>query len=139
MSADIGWDASFGVEGATPGTYVAVAGVRSISPPGATRETVDVTTLKSPGKWREFIAGLKEGGDCSLGLVYSPSASDPLFTAFNSDGGNYQITFPNGVMLRFAGIPTEWAVGELTPEGEMTASATFKQTGPATLHAAAGG
>lgn len=135
-NANIGWGASFGIEGGTPGTYVKLAEVKAITPPGATRNTVDATHLESPDKWMEYIAGMKDTGEASITLNYVPSATDALFAAFNDETGNYEVTFPNGVMLRFGGIVTGWTPPELTPEGVMEATITIKPTGAPTLHAA---
>lgn len=135
--ADIGWDAVFGIEGGTPGTYVAVAEVTAITPPGMTRDAVEVTHLKSSNRYKEFIPGLKDGGEASITLNYDPSATDALVTAFEAEAGNYQITFPDGIRMQFAGFFTAYTIGELTPNGQMTASATMKVTGKATFAAAA--
>lgn len=137
-NADIGYNASFGIEGSTAGTYVDVAEVVSITPPGVTREAVEATHLKSPDRYKEFIAGLKETGEASITLNFVPAASDDVFTAFEAEEGKYQITFPNGVMLRFDGFFTAYNPPELTPEGKMEATATIKATGKPTLHAAVG-
>lgn len=136
--ADIGFNASFGIEGSTPGTYVEVAEVVGVTPPGVTREAVEATHLKSPDRYKEFIAGLKEAGEASLTLNFVPSATDALYTAFDDPDGKYQITFPNGVMLRFDGFFTAYNPPELTPGGKMEANATIKATGKPTLHAGAG-
>ena len=138
-NADIGYNAAFGVEGETAETYVDIAEVVSITPPGVTREAVEATHLKSPDRYKEFIAGLKEAGEASLTLNFVPSASDAVFEAFDAASGKYQITFPNGVMMRFDGFFTAYNPPELTAEGKMEASATIKATGKPTLHAASGG
>lgn len=135
-AADIGYNTRFGIEGLTPGTYVNVAEVVSIAPPNVTRDTVEATHLQSPNSWKEYIAGLKDAGEASFTLNYVPSATEAMLAAFDAERGNYQITFPNGVMLRFAGIFTSYSRGELTPEGKMEASVTIKATGAVTMHAA---
>jgi predicted secreted protein len=138
-NADIGHGALFGIEGSTPGTYVTAAEVVAITPPGMTRDSVEVTHLTSPGKWKEYIAGLKDAGEASFTFNFVPSATDTVFAAFNADKGKYQITFPNGVMLRFPGFFTGYTPPELGAGEKMEASASIKATGPVTLHAPAGG
>ena len=138
-AADIGYDSAFGIEGETAGTYVAVAEVVGITPPGVSRDAVDATHLKSPDAYKEFIAGLKESGEASITLNFVPSSTDALYTAFDAKTGNYEITFPNGVMMRFSGFFTAYNPPELTAEGKMEATATIKATGKPTLHAASGG
>lgn len=134
--ADIGYGASFGIEGATPGSYVAVAEVVSITPPGATREAVEATHLNSDDETKEFIAGLAEWGDASITVNYLPSASDALMTAFTGKTDKFQITFPSGVKMQFAGIVTGYEIGEVVANDKMTATFTVKCSGKATLVAA---
>ena len=134
-SATIGYTSTFGIEGGTPGVYVPVAEVVSITPPGWTREAIDVTHLASDDGYKEFIAGMKEAGDASLTLNFVPSATDVLVTAFAASTGNYQIIFPNGVQLDFAGIVTQYEIGELSNE-KMSATLTIKASGAPALVAA---
>lgn len=134
-AADIGYDASFGIEGSVADTYEDVAEVVSITPPGMTRESVEATHLKSPDQFKEFIAGMMEGGEASLTLNFIPSATDVLYTAFSAKTGKYQITFPNGVMMRFKGFFTAYNPPELSGE-KMEATATVRCSGKPTLHAA---
>lgn len=131
--ADIGYGASFGIEGSTPGTYVAVAEVVSVTPPGASREAVDVTHLNSDNETKEFIAGMAEWGDASITVNYLPSATDALMTAFTAKTDKFQITFPSGVKMRFAGIVTGYEIGEIVVDDKMSATFTVKCSGAATL------
>jgi predicted secreted protein len=135
-TADIGYDSEFAIESGTPGTYTKVAGVVAITPPGMARDSVEVTHLESPNSWKEFIAGLKDGGEASITFNFVPSATDAMLTAFNAESGGYQITFPNGVRLQFDGFCTAYNPPELTPGGVMQATATFKCSGAVTMAAA---
>lgn len=135
--SDIGYDSEFAIEGTPPGTYVKLALVAAITPPGMTRDAVENTHLESPDEWKQYIPGLKDGGEASITLNYVPSASDALFTAFNAGAGKYQITFPNGVRMRFDGFFTAYTPPELSPGGLMQMTATIKATGAPTLLAAA--
>lgn len=134
--ADIGFNSAFGIEGSTADTYEDVAEVISITPPGMTRGTQEATHLKSPDNHHEHIALLSDSEEASLTVNFVPSATDALFAAFNAATGKYQITYPNGVMMRFAGIVTGYTPPELTPEGKMEATVTIKPSGKPTLHAA---
>jgi predicted secreted protein len=138
-NADIGFNSTFGVEGNTAGTYVPIAEVTAITPPGFTREAIDVTHLKSPDGWAEHIAGIKRGGEATLTINYIPAASDAVLTAFEADSGKYEITFPNGIRLQFAGFFTGYSINELTVDGKMEATGTVQMSGKPTLAAAAGG
>ena len=135
--SDIGYDSEFAIEGTPPGTYVKLALVASITPPSMTRDAVETTHLESANMWKEFQSGLKDAGEASLTLNFVPSATDALFTAFNADTGKYQITYPNGVRMRFDGFFTAYTPPELIPGGLMQVTATIKATGAPSLLAAA--
>jgi hypothetical protein len=136
MSADIGYTSEFAIEGATPGTYVKVAQVVAITPPGMTRDSVEITHLESANGYKEYIAGLKDGGEASITFNFVASATDTMVTAFEADTGKYQIKFPNGVRMQFSGFFTAYNPPELAPGNVMQATATMKVTGKATLLAA---
>lgn len=136
-NADIGWDSEFAIESTTPGSYTKLAEVVAITPPGMTRETVEVTHLESADEWKQYIAGLKDAGEASITLNFVPSATDSLLAAFNAKTGKYQITFPNSIRLQFSGFFTAYNPPELTPGGVMQATATIKATGAVTMLAAA--
>ncbi len=131
-NANIGYDSTFGIESTTPDDYVVVAEVVSITPPAMQRDTIDVTHLKSPDSYKEFIAGLSEGGDASIGLNFVPSATDALVAAFDAGAGKFQITFPNGVTMTFEGIVTSYELGEISLD-KMSATLTIKATGKPVL------
>lgn len=130
-----GYNTTFGIEGTTPGTYSAVAEVTSVTPPNISRDAVEATHLTSPEQWREFIAGLKDGGEVSIEMNWIPSATDVIVAALDAGKDNYQIVFPNGVKWSFAAICTAFEPSSPLDD-RMTASATFKVSGKPTLVAA---
>lgn len=134
--AEIGFSSTFGIESATPGTFDKVAEVVSIQPPGWTRDAVDATHLESPDGFKEFIAGIKEGSECGIGLNFKPVVADVLLAALEAGKGRFRITFPSGIRLTFTGICTAYEPGEVTND-KMTASAKFKPSGKPVLEAAA--
>ena len=52
----------------------AIAHVVGIDGPDSTREDIDVTDLSS-GAWREFLAGLIDGGEVALRLNFDPDGA----------------------------------------------------------------
>lgn len=50
-----------------------LAQVRSITGPGVSFDDVDTTCLDSSTNYRTFVAGLGDGGEVTLGLVYDPT------------------------------------------------------------------
>lgn len=118
-----------------------VAGVTNIGGPGLTLETIDVTNHSSTSAWREFVGGLKDGGEISLDIVFDPAAA----THKNASGGllyllttrasaSFTITFPDAAPTTwtFAAFVTSFEVGAPVADG-LTASVTLKITGAPTL------
>lgn len=131
-SADIGFSSTFGIQGETAGVFEVVAEVVSIKPPPLTRDALDATTLSSPDGYKEFIPGMKEAGEATIGLNFVPSATAALDVAFEEGRGRYQITFPNGVTLTFSGVITNYDISELTTD-KMQATFTVKASGKPVL------
>ena len=138
-SARIGYQTLFKTgNGASPEVFATLAEVTGITPPAMARDTVDASHEESPGAWREFIAGLKDGGEVSLDLNFVPggSASLSLTGELDLDGPlavkNRQIVFPDGSYFSFAGILTGFEP-DAPIDDKMSASVTFKVTGKPTL------
>jgi hypothetical protein len=136
--ADIGWGAKIAKgDGADPEVFTDFAEVSNLTPPGFTRDKEEATHLQSPDKYKEYVPSLFDTGDASLTLNFKPSATDAVFAAFHADPANYQITFPDGVMMRFFGFFTSYDPPEMTAQGVMQAGATItRSSGKPTLHAA---
>lgn len=121
--------------GAVPEVFTACAEVTNITPPGLSRDSHDVSHMNSPEKWREFIMGLKDGGEVSIELNFVPGSATTLMLMAELDTdtvGNKQIVFTTGEVWSFAagltGFESESPVGDA-----MTASATFKISGKPSL------
>lgn len=139
--AMIGYGAKFAIgDGASPETFDDLAEVISITPPSDTLDVVDVTHLQSPNRTREFLAGLRDPGECSFEMNFIPgSDADVAIQGVRDNGGepvNCQITFPNNVTWTFAGILTGYDPA-IPLEDKMTATVTFKVTGSYTTGTAA--
>ncbi|MEU4386573.1 phage tail tube protein [Promicromonospora sp. NPDC023805] len=55
------------------GVYVAIANVSDLSGPSRSRDAIEVTAHDSPNQYREFVKGLKDGGEVTLTLNYDPA------------------------------------------------------------------
>jgi predicted secreted protein len=133
--AKIGYGAQFLVAtlatvAANPPTYVAIAEVTNITPPPMTRDVIDATNMDSPNGWREFIEGLKDGGECSISLNFLPgSAGDERLRGLQTEGATpIKIRFPGGVEWGFDAFCTGYTP-TVPVDDKMTADATFKITG----------
>ncbi len=134
-SAQAGYGAKFAIK-ASGDTYPEVAEVISITPPGLSRETIDVTHLNSDDLTKEFIGSLKEAGEAVVEVNYVPSASDPLLAAFSANGGagEFKIIYPKGdFAMTFKGIITGYEQGDITVDGKLAATLTIKCSGAPTI------
>lgn len=122
---------------AAPTTWIPIAEVYSASPPVDTYDQVEATHYLSPGRRREYITGLVDGGDIPLEMNYIPgSATDLFFLAIGSALRNVRITFGNGVVYTFQALLKSYAPS--TPvDDRMTMTATMKVTGAVTQTAGA--
>lgn len=112
-------------------------------------DEVEVTHLASPGKRKEFIAGLIDGGEVTVTLNYDPgSATDLLLTAAKEAGTTRSVRFvipseagdgsadwnftTSGFVKRYA--PDRMAAGD-----KITATAVIRITGAQEQGAGAAG
>lgn len=138
-NADIGYGTTFSSgDGLSPETFTELAEVTKITPPNMSRDAVEASHMQSPNAWREFIAGLKNGGDVSLELNFDPdgTAATALMAELTLSGSaaskNRQITFTDGTVFAFAGILTAFEP-DAPIDDRMVASVTFKVNGEPTL------
>jgi len=129
--AELDWDSAGG------STYVAIGQVKDISGPGTVRGTIEVTDHDSSG-WREFVAGLRDGGDVTFTVGYDNANTQhaALLTSMGSDvvpTWELTLNMTSGTAIwTFAGQVT--AFNASTPvEGENTIDITIKVSGAATL------
>lgn len=88
-------------------------------------EEVDVTHLNSPGRRREFISGLIDGGEVTINLNYTPgSATDLLLTAALEAGTTRKVRFV---------VPSE--AGDGSADWNFTTSGFVKRYAPDTMSA----
>jgi predicted secreted protein len=57
------------------GVFVTIANVSDLSGPSRQREAIEVTAHDSPDQYREFVKGLKDGGEVTLTINYDPGVS----------------------------------------------------------------
>lgn len=138
-AASIGLTSKFAIgDGASPEVFTPLAEVTAITPPGISRDMPEATHMQSPEGWREFIMGLKDGGEVSLELNFINQASPTgnaavLMAEFDkTTTGNYQIEFPDTSTWSFTGGCTGFEP-DAPLDDRMTASATFKITGKPVL------
>jgi predicted secreted protein len=122
-------------DGATPTeAFTAIANVTDITPPGIERETYDVTAHDSPDAYREFIGGLKDGGEVEIEINYDPREHDTLIADFaDADPRNYKVVWPGTLgSWEFGAILTNFEP-EAPHDDKLAASLTFKVSGKPTI------
>jgi len=125
------------------GIFTPIANITNISGPSRSRETIDVTTHDSPDGYMQFIGGLRDGGEVSLGVDYHPTQTthDPA-ADFASDLPLYHpiVPLPRTPAEHtwdFKGIITQ--IGDEFPyDDKMARSITVKISGKPMLTATGG-
>jgi predicted secreted protein len=136
-------------QNASPEAWVTVAEVKNITPPAYARDAQDATHTESTEGWREFVPGLKDGGEISVEMNFVPDSdtTDRIMATFNSDElQQVRILFADGSQagqtptcskFTCSGVVTGFA-SEGPIDDVMTATVTFKISGkPAFVRASA--
>lgn len=115
----------------TSGDWVPLAEVNSITGPGMSRETIDVTSLDSIAGYREIIGGLRDGGTVTFSMNFTRANYDLMKTDFESDVlQNYQIMLPDDVdtAFEFEGLVMELPLS-ITVDDKITIDVTIQISG----------
>lgn len=113
---------------------ITVGNVMSISGPNQTRDSVDVSTMDSTSKTREFVPCMLDPGELTLEMNYDATASGTahlLDAAQTNTEATWTLTFPGG------GTTSTWAckgfitaLGHAVPfDDKVTQSLTLKFSG----------
>lgn len=127
-------------DGATPEVFTTVAEVGSIAGPSLQADLIDVTNHSSPSRYREYIQGLKDGGELTFDLNYNPNdathnATTGVLADWNSGARkNYRLQFPStpAVFWNFQVIVTNFEMNADVAE-QLKAAVTMKLTAAPTL------
>lgn len=133
--AKIGYGVLFKIgNGASPEVFTTVAEVTSITPPSLARDSIDASHEESPEGWREFIGGMKDGGEVSLELNFVPGSATTilLMAEIEAAAGNKQIVFTTGEIFSFKALCTAFEP-DAPLDDKMVASVTYKVSGKPTL------
>ena len=113
-----------------------IAEINTITGPGMTRDTIDVTSLDSTDGYREFIAGFRDPGTVGLSMNFTREEYEQMKTDFEDDNlKNYEIILPDAenTTLEFEGMVTELPLS-IPPDDKITADVTIKISGSVTLN-----
>jgi len=127
------------VSDSSPDLYVELAEIKSITPPSVEVDTVEVTHMQSPNRFREYISGLQDGGEASFEMNFIPGSTsdDRIFELLNLGVGvsrrrACRISYPNGVTWSFNAEVTGYEP-DVPFDDAMTATVTLKVTGTITV------
>lgn len=139
-NALIGYGAEFWLDNAS-NVLTQLSEILSVTPPNPQVATVEATHMASPGRRREYIAGLIEDGEGTFEMNYDAgSATDVLIRAALADGvtRSYKIVIPDGAFgWEITGDCVVIGYERNIPlDDRMTASLTVRFTGAASEAAA---
>ena len=98
-----------GDDGSTE-TFTKVAEIIDINGPGLSRDVIEVTSQDSTNGWKEFLPGLRDGGEINITANWDPDhatqdGTTGILSKFNDDElHNWQIITPSG-----AGVDIDFA------------------------------
>lgn len=114
----------------------AIGGLTNIGGPNISADTIDITSNDSVDAWREFIGGLKNGGQVTLeGNFENNEGQAALVSGIGADPEQYEIKFPAftpAVTWAFSAIVVAFNV-TAPMDGKLGFSATLQISGKPTL------
>jgi hypothetical protein len=121
-------------DGGSPATYSELAEVSNIGGPNETSDEYDFTHLRSPGAYREFKQGFKDGGELPLTMNFVPGSASQTalladYEATPSPVKSRRIFYPDGTTATF----DSYVKGRSTPvqvATKLELSVTLRITGP---------
>jgi Lambda phage tail tube protein, TTP len=122
-------------DSSSPGVWTFIQEVIEVKPPNIQVADVEATHFISDNRTREYIPGLLEGGDASVGMNRIPgSATEIMLMGLQTSGTKVQvlITWPNGTTWQFLGHVKGYETASPIDD-RMTATATFKVDGAQTI------
>jgi predicted secreted protein len=112
-----------------------VGEVKDISGPGSEKDTIEATNHSSPDGYKEYIGGLKDGGEVTFDVNFVPddALSQSLLDEFEASvTADYRLLFPETSSMTFSGFLTGFEVAAPVDD-VLSASVTIKVTGPVVL------
>lgn len=137
-----GSELKIGDDGTTE-TFTKIAEIIDIDGPSMSRDAIEVTSQDSTSGWREFIPGMRDGGEVSITANWIPvhatqDGTSGVLSKFTDDVlHNWQIiTAGDGssgtIDIDFAGIVTDFSIS-LPMEEQAQLEFTLKISGAVTI------
>jgi len=116
--------------------WIHIAEIETITGPTKVRDTIEVVTLDSVDGYRDYLSGLRDGGNVTFTMVFRRDTYDILDTDFESNTlQNYEIFLPDDELtsFEFEGLVTELPL-TIPPGNKVTVDVTIKISGqPVTI------
>lgn len=115
-----------------------LAEVTAIGIPSLTGEVIDVSTHSSPGRWREFIRGMRDAGEFTITMKYTAGSptDDACIAAITSDTATAVVLDAKAASgtedFTISAFGTDYSPNDLEPDGDQTCTLTLKPTGAVT-------
>lgn len=120
-------------DGGSPETFtdygLEVTGVNGI---GFSRTAIDATHMQSANGYQEFIFGLKQNKPVTVEINYLPANTGAIQTLLEGAQGNWRVQFPDNSTVTFTAGIQDFALGNMTPDGKMSATVIFQPSGKPT-------
>lgn len=100
-----------------------------------TADSVEMTSHDSANKYREYLQGLRDGGEITVegNAVPADLGQAEINTQFNASSAVAAVlTFPDASNWTAQVIVTQWKPSDAPVDGKLAFSATFKVTGKPT-------
>ncbi|HKJ75399.1 MAG TPA: phage tail tube protein [Alphaproteobacteria bacterium] len=123
-------------DSASPETWTSIGNITDPDYPTLSRDAVETTHTQSTSKYREFIGGLRDGGEVAPTIELDPGDTtySSLVSDFESDSAvHYRVKSPDeGEAWDFMGLITNME-HDVSIDDENTVTVTFKITGQPSL------
>ena len=115
-------------------TFTDVAEITSIDVLDIDVETIETSSHSSAGQWREFAAGMKDGGELSMEINYDPALHATLLAEVGADPKDQKIILPDAGLgeVTYKGIVTGFQA-QAPYDDKLAATVTVKATGAVTF------
>lgn len=122
------------------GYWENVSEILSYDGPNKKRDVIDVTNMDSPGGYREFIGGFRDGGEVKIPMNFTRDGYDLLNDDFESNTKQtYEIALPDAdnTTFSFLGLVTALDL-KMSTDKQITADCTLKVSGQITINSGSG-
>ena len=118
-------------DAAGSGNFIRLAELTTVPKPSRTRDDIEVTSHDSDGDYKEFIPGLRDGGELSFDLNWVPGGNTDEFIEDWDDSGerrSMRTVFPTGRRYTFLAYVRDYS-GSAPYNDKMTATLSVKVAG----------